>query len=419
MTSTSALKGGQGSRGTGSRGTGAWFAVLWVCLFIIGSAEVVAGPMMTVMGAHFGVPSSRIALLPAAYGLVYAAVALAAGPLADRLGRKRMLTAGLLGQAVTLSILPHCGSLTVAVWLSGLAGCSAAIIQPNALTIVADQAPPDEIGRRLARVFVGLMASFVITPVVAGRMASGIGWQHAYHALGATAFLCAIGVVALCPPGKRGRPASFFATHGAALRTPGVRSGLATSFLWLGCAAGFGAIVANVAARSLAITTAGAGLIAAWFGFVVILGNLCGHALERRWPGRALPALAAASAIGIALFALPAGSACLLAVAGTPWAFGYGAAGPLHHARLNHLSERWRSTINSYHASLLNLGIFAVSGLYAVMTPYLSPGWFCVVIAALCFSGTVFMPGTGRSLARARLGSGDAGMNQPKKQSGV
>ena len=104
MTSTSALNGGQGSRGQGSSGqgssgTGAWFAVLWVCLFIIGSAEVVAGPMMTVMGAHFGVPSSRIALLPAAYGLVYAAVALAAGPLADRFGRKQMLTAGLIGQA--------------------------------------------------------------------------------------------------------------------------------------------------------------------------------------------------------------------------------------------------------------------------------------------------------------------------------
>ncbi|WP_257541710.1 MULTISPECIES: MFS transporter [unclassified Sphingobium] len=384
-----------------SGGTGIQFAILWVCLFIIGSAEVIAGPMMTVMGSHFSVPSSRIALLPAAYGLVYAAVALAAGPLSDRFGRKYMLVAGLLGQAATLSVLPHCGSLTIAVWLSGLAGCSAAIIQPNALTMVADESPPDEIGRRIARVFVGLMTSFVVTPVLAGWMASEVGWQHAYHILGGTALLCAIGVVVRCPPGKQGRPTSFFSTHGAALQTVGVRTGLATSFLWLGCAAGFGAIVANVAARSLTLTTSGAGLIAAWFGLVVIAGNLCGHDLERRWPILALPALTVASATGIALFALPVDSPYLLALLGTPWAFGYGAAGPLHHARLNHLSERWRSTINSYHASLLNLGIFAVSGLYAIMTPHLSLGWFCVVIAGICISGTAFIPSTQRSLPAA------------------
>lgn len=51
-------------------------ATLFCCLFLIGSAEVVAGPMMGAMSADLGVRSSAIAYLPAAYGLAYGAFAL-------------------------------------------------------------------------------------------------------------------------------------------------------------------------------------------------------------------------------------------------------------------------------------------------------------------------------------------------------
>jgi hypothetical protein len=71
--------------------------------------------------------------------------------------------------------------------------------------------------------------------------------------------------------------------------------------------------------------------------------------------------------LGVWLFVLPLGSPWTLALAGTPWAFGYGCAGPLQHARLSALSGRWWGSINSYHASLLNLGIFSVSALIGQM----------------------------------------------------
>jgi predicted MFS family arabinose efflux permease len=366
-----------------------------MCLFVIGSAEVMAGPMMPAMGVHFRVPSSSIALLPAAYGLVYGLIALIAGPLSDRFGRKAPLVAGLVGHAAAMFALPQSGHLPMAISLSGFAGCCAAIIQPNALAMVADNSPPDEIGRRIAQVFVGLMTAFVITPLASGWMASALGWQYAYYVLAGLALLCCIGVASRCPASKQASPAlSLLSAHGAALRTPGVRAGLATSFLWLGWTAGFGAIVAEVAARSLTLDPASAGVLAGWFGVVVIGGNLCGDALERRWPRAALPMLAGSSAVGVAAFAMPMNSPFLLALLGMPWAFGYGAAGPLHHARLNRLSARWRGTINSYHASLLNLGIFAVSSLYAAATLHVSLGFFCAIVSCICLCGTVFISRT-------------------------
>lgn len=61
--------------------TGHRLAALSLCLFVIGSAEVVAGPIMQVMGDAFGVPSSAVAYLPAAYGLAYAVIASIVGPI--------------------------------------------------------------------------------------------------------------------------------------------------------------------------------------------------------------------------------------------------------------------------------------------------------------------------------------------------
>ena len=47
-------------------------SILAAALFLVGSAEVVAGPLMTAMAPDFGVLPAAIAYLPAAYGLAYA-----------------------------------------------------------------------------------------------------------------------------------------------------------------------------------------------------------------------------------------------------------------------------------------------------------------------------------------------------------
>ncbi|MCW5259994.1 MFS transporter [Verminephrobacter eiseniae] len=368
-------------------------AALFACLFLIGSAEVVAGPMMSAMSVDFGVRSSAIAYLPAAYGLSYGAVALIVGPLSDRWGRKLPLQAGLLGFALLNASIPGAAHLPAAIVLSALAGLCAAIIQPNALSLVADESPPEQVGRRLGQVFIGLMLAFVLTPVLAGRLADTLGWRSAYYALALLSVLAWLAVTrafARRPPGAGART-DFLTTHRQAWRTIDVRRRLSVSYLWLGWLAGFGAVVAEVAARKLPSSPTDTGLIAGFFGLAVIAGNLAGARLHRALGQAALPVMAIVAALGLLGFMLPVESMAQLLLLGLPWAFGYGCAGPLHHARLSALSERYRGTINSYHASLLNLGIFSVSFLLGAVVPHFPVTLFCALVGAVTLVGACLL----------------------------
>ncbi|BBH13927.1 MULTISPECIES: MFS transporter [Chromobacterium] len=366
---------------------------LFCCMFIIGSAEVAAGPMMALMGRHFGVPSSAIAYLPAAYGLCYGVFALVAGPLSDRFGRKPPLQLGLLGFALCCALLPLAPNLNAAVALSALSGLCAAVIQPNALALVADLAPRPQLGQKLGQVFIGLMLAFVLTPALAGRLADTAGWQASYYALAAAGLLAWAAVRRLfrADGGRLTADGGFLATLAGAWRTPGARRRLCVSYLWLGWVAGFGAVVAEVAARKLTLSSTGGGLLAGGFGLVVVLGNLCGPPLQRRLGEAALPAAALAAALGILSFLLPLAALWQLALAGSLWAFGYGCAGPLHHARLSTLSERYRGTLNSYHASLLNLGIFSASLLLGLSSEPRPIAWFCAATGLLTLAGALLL----------------------------
>ena len=386
--------------------SGRQLATLFCCMFIIGSAEVAAGPMMALMGLHFGVASSAIAYLPAAYGLCYGAFALVAGPLSDRLGRKRPLQWGLLGFSLFCALMPAAPSLAAAIALSALSGLCAAVIQPNALALVADLAPREQLGKRLGQVFIGLMLAFVLTPALAGRLADTAGWQACYYALAGCGLLAWVAVWRGFASGGGHSPADggFLATLAGAWGTPGARRRLSASYLWLGWVAGFGAVVAEVAARKLSLSSTVGGLLAGGFGLVIMLGNLCGVPLQRRLGEAALPAAALCGALGILAFLLPFTALWQLALAGCVWAFGYGCAGPLHHARLSTLSERYRGTLNSYHASLLNLGIFSASFLLGLSSEPRPIAWFCAAAGLLSLAGAALLLPFGGGLRLARAG---------------
>jgi MFS family permease len=92
--------------------------------------------------AAAGLPLGEIGVLAAAYPAVWGLGQLITGPLSDRLGRKRLIVAGMLGQGVAIGAIA--ASHGFAPWLTAatLLGLGTAMVYPTLIAAVGDVAHP-------------------------------------------------------------------------------------------------------------------------------------------------------------------------------------------------------------------------------------------------------------------------------------
>jgi EmrB/QacA subfamily drug resistance transporter len=113
-----------------------------------------------------------------AYTLALASVVLTAGALADRLGRKRLFTIGLVVFTVSSAA---CAAATDIVFLDvarAIQGLGGAIMFAVSLAILADAFPnPRERAGALAAYGATIGGTFAVGPLVGGALTSGLDWQ--------------------------------------------------------------------------------------------------------------------------------------------------------------------------------------------------------------------------------------------------
>lgn len=337
---------------------------LTMSTYLIGTAEVIAGPMMGKMGAQFGVSSARIAWLPASYAFVYAVLAPFLGPLSDRFGRKPLLVPGLVGLGVAMCLVALAPSFQCAIAASALAGLAAAAIQPNALALAIDGVDPSQHPTILGRLFVGLTLSFVTVPVISGVLAERATWKLAYFLAAGGAWVAAMLLVGLPSDAKPRHVPTGYRDFRRAFGEVGVRQRLAASYLWLGVAAGLSSILAEIVRRRFGLSIETTGVVVGGFGLATMIGNSFAGRV-RRWGYRSsqvvMFGIGATMCGCLVVGVFPSQSLPIAAIAGFCWAFGYGVAGPFHQASLSSPDGTTQVTVTSVNASLLNLGIMTVT----------------------------------------------------------
>jgi EmrB/QacA subfamily drug resistance transporter len=115
-----------------------------------------------------------------AYGLTFAVLLIPAAALGDRLGRRRLFTAGLglfvLGSAAC-ALAPNAGLLIAA---RAVQGSAAAMVTPLALALVSAAFPPERRGQAMG-IFGGITGLAVLSgPVVGGAVTQGLAWQWVF-----------------------------------------------------------------------------------------------------------------------------------------------------------------------------------------------------------------------------------------------
>lgn len=165
--------------------------------------QVALTPLYLKIKDDFDLPNVALAtLLPTIQNLVYYALSLPLGVLADRYSRKRLLTVGLALNAVGFIGLAYAPTYLWAILWLVVAGVGGSFYHPAATAMVV-ALYPERPGWALGRAGIGAGFGFFFGPFYTGMRAEEATWRAPCFELGV---LGLIGVVAFAMTARRVRP---------------------------------------------------------------------------------------------------------------------------------------------------------------------------------------------------------------------
>jgi len=135
--------------------------------------------LLPLLFARGGLPVGQIGLLAALYPAVWGLGQLVTGPLSDRLGRKPLITAGMLLQALALAATAMAGSLLPWAAAAILLGVGTAMVYPALLAAIGDVAHPSWRATAVGVYRLWRDAGFAVGALLAGLVADLASLQAA------------------------------------------------------------------------------------------------------------------------------------------------------------------------------------------------------------------------------------------------
>ena len=280
--------------------------------FAAGCAMRMLDPILPLMAADFGVPVAGLAGIIAGFALGYGGGQVLIGPLADRLGKLRVLAVALFCFGCLLMLAPLAPNLPALIALRLAQGLAAGAVFPVALAWVGDQVTYDRRQGVIGQLLKGMVFSQLLAGPFAGLLGGVAGWGAVFLALGAMA--AAIAVLLgramgpsdwAAPPPRTGR-APGLSDMLRVLRVPRARWLMGLTFV-NGFALFGGAFpyVGSLLVEERGLSTAAAGMVVAAFAVGSYAYTSTAQRLVRRFGEARLARIGAGLvAIGLVLLAL-------------------------------------------------------------------------------------------------------------------
>jgi len=271
--------------------------------------QVVYG-MLPLIGNDFHLNKAQLGLLGTVNLAVFAVSSLISGPIADRVGPRKVIFAGILVWAIATIGSALSGSYAMLLFFRALVGVGEGAYGPVANALLCADAPPEKRGRALGIYNVGMALGGTAGLALGTTLSPIFGWRGVFWLAGGPSLLLALGAAFVSAPERLERPAKLPAR--AYLLRPTYIIALVGGIL-----ATYGASALISWSRVLIVeerhfTLAGGSIFMGIIGIVcgaggVIAGGYAGDALSRRAHG------GHALAIGLSMLAaLPVGVASLL-----------------------------------------------------------------------------------------------------------
>lgn len=175
----------------------------FISLFIAVSVAMVGvgiiAPILPLYAKTFSAKGVTIGLVIAAFSLSRSLLGPFLGRLSDRIGRKRMLVAGLAGYAAVSVLYAVAGSL----WQLGifrlLQGGASVMVTPIAQAYIGDITPPGKEGRYMNGFYSAMFLGMALGPLLGGSLSAAFSYQAAFYGMGGLSLIALLLVTRTVP----------------------------------------------------------------------------------------------------------------------------------------------------------------------------------------------------------------------------
>jgi MFS family permease len=141
-------------------------------------------PLLPMIRSSFALDYTRSGFVISAFSMAYGVSQLPGGWLADRIGRRTMITVGILGVALAGLLVGLSQTYIMMIVFLVLMGLLGGGYHPSAPPIISASVEPKNRGRALGLHLIGGSASYFLAPIIAAAIAvAWLGWRGPFIAL--------------------------------------------------------------------------------------------------------------------------------------------------------------------------------------------------------------------------------------------
>lgn len=174
-----------------------WMGSKVLLLFLLGHflhhlCTAVHVPLLPFIRDDFGLDYFKAGLLVSAFSFSYGLSQLPMGWLADRFGRRTLLTVGFIGvalSAIGIGFSRNFSHIIIGLITMGLFGGT---YHPSAPPLISQSVPLDKRGQSLGIHLIGGSASYFLAPLFAGLIVSALIWKSVFIIMAVPTLLAAI-----------------------------------------------------------------------------------------------------------------------------------------------------------------------------------------------------------------------------------
>jgi EmrB/QacA subfamily drug resistance transporter len=196
-------------------------SALALTLVLVGLDTTILNVALPSLAADLGASTAHLQWIVDAYVLVLAGVMLPAGALADRVGRRTVLIAGIGVFTLGSLAAAYAGSPAALIATRAVMGLGAAVILTVPLAVLPSLFHPDERPKAVATVTVALGLGLPLGPILGGWLLDHVWWGSVFLINVPLGALAVVAVAVLLPPSRDPSPARADAP-GALLSTLGL-----------------------------------------------------------------------------------------------------------------------------------------------------------------------------------------------------